>query len=185
MKNLTLSLAAAAALLVGATAANADDTTPVQRGPVAAFVDANNDGINDNAPDHDGDGIVNHADPDYQPLGLGRGRGAKGQFVDENGDGINDLAPDDDLDGIPNGQDPDFVRQGSGRRGGQGAGRGSRGAARAFVDADGDGICDNAQDSDGDGTINCLDPDFTQPVGAQGQGRGKGQGWQGGGRGAR
>ena len=46
------------------------------------FVDEDGDGYNDNAPDHDGDGIPNGLDPDYQ------GRGKK--FVDLDGDGIND-----------------------------------------------------------------------------------------------
>jgi hypothetical protein len=49
------------------------------------FVDANGDGYNDNAPDHDGDGIPNGLDEDYN------GKGKKG-FVDLDGDGINDNA---------------------------------------------------------------------------------------------
>lgn len=49
------------------------------------FVDANGDGYNDNAPDHDGDGIPNGLDEDYE------GPGKMG-FVDEDGDGINDNA---------------------------------------------------------------------------------------------
>ncbi len=81
------------------------------------FVDENGDGINDNAPDADGDGIPNGQDPDYTGAKQGNGRG----FVDENGDGINDNAQDFDGDGIPNGQDPDFVRpqDGSGQKRGQ------------------------------------------------------------------
>ena len=35
----------------------------------AGFVDANGDGYNDNAPDHDGDGIPNGLDEDYQGSG--------------------------------------------------------------------------------------------------------------------
>lgn len=79
----------------------------------STFVDANGDGYNDNAPDHDGDGIPNGQDPDY----VGGANGKKHGFVDEDGDGINDNAPDADGDGIPNGQDPDYVRaqDGSGR----------------------------------------------------------------------
>jgi len=82
------------------------------------FVDANGDGFNDNALDHDGDGIPNGQDPDYVRSGFGRGHG----FVDADGDGINDFAQDADGDGIPNGQDPDYVRpqDGSGRRMGNG-----------------------------------------------------------------
>ena len=51
----------------------------------AGFVDTNGDGYNDNAPDHDGDGIPNGLDEDYD------GPGKMG-FVDEDGDGINDNA---------------------------------------------------------------------------------------------
>ncbi|MFZ5946673.1 MAG: hypothetical protein ACOYU5_01745 [Stygiobacter sp.] len=49
------------------------------------FVDKNGDGYNDNAPDHDGDGIPNGIDPDF--------KGHKfhmNKFIDLNGDGIND-----------------------------------------------------------------------------------------------
>ena len=183
MTRLALTLMAAAALVAATTAASADETTPAVRGPAATFVDANGDGINDNAPDHDGDGIVNHEDPDYKPLGQGRGRGARGQFVDENADGINDLAPDDDNDGIPNGQDEDFVRPSTGQGRGKGLGRAGQGAGRRFVDADGDGINDNALDSDGDGVINCLDEDYVAPASPQGQMSGRGGAQGRGGRG--
>jgi hypothetical protein len=82
------------------------------------FIDANGDGYNDNAADHDGDGIPNGQDPDYVRSGFGRGHG----FVDADGDGINDWAQDADGDGIPNGQDTDYIRprDGSGRRIGMG-----------------------------------------------------------------
>lgn len=49
------------------------------------FVDANGDGYNDNAPDHDGDGIPNGLDEDYI-------NDNKRGFIDEDGDGINDYA---------------------------------------------------------------------------------------------
>jgi hypothetical protein len=62
-------------------------TPPVQHGP--GFVDENGDGFNDNAPDHDGDGIPNGQDPDYLGAKLRGGKNLKG-FVDANGDGIND-----------------------------------------------------------------------------------------------
>ena len=79
------------------------------------FVDANQDGYNDIAPDADGDGIPNGRDEDY--TGSKIRKNGKG-FVDLNGDGINDNAFDSDGDGIPNGQDPDFVRpqDGSGQK---------------------------------------------------------------------
>jgi hypothetical protein len=81
------------------------------------FQDKNGDGYNDNAPDHDGDGIPNGQDPDYDGAKQRLGNG-KGGFVDVNGDGINDNANDWDNDGIPNGKDPDFVRpqDGSGQQ---------------------------------------------------------------------
>ena len=54
------------------------------------FVDKDGDGYNDNAPDHDGDGIPNGVDPDYQGAKKRFGGKMRG-FVDANGDGINDL----------------------------------------------------------------------------------------------
>ncbi len=51
------------------------------------FVDLDGDGYNDNAPDHDGDGIPNGLDEDY--VGANKG---KNKFVDLDGDGINDNA---------------------------------------------------------------------------------------------
>ncbi|MBD3383884.1 hypothetical protein GF407_03055 [candidate division KSB1 bacterium] len=60
------------------------------------FVDENGDGLNDNAPDADGDGIPNGQDEDYEPprdgRGWGRGHGMHG-FIDEDGDGFNDNVP--------------------------------------------------------------------------------------------
>ncbi len=79
------------------------------------FLDEDGDGINDLAPDADGDGIPNGLDEDYVRVGNGRG---PGEFLDANGDGINDLAPDDDGDGIPNGMDDDYVRPADGSFGG-------------------------------------------------------------------
>lgn len=51
------------------------------------FEDKNGDGFNDNAPDHDGDGIPNGLDPDWLAL---KNKNAKGRFVDLDGDGIKD-----------------------------------------------------------------------------------------------
>lgn len=73
------------------------------------FEDKNGDGVNDNAPDVDGDGVPNGQDPDYTGAKNRAGNG-KGGFIDENGDGINDNAEDRDGDGIPNGQDTDFIQ---------------------------------------------------------------------------
>ena len=47
------------------------------------FVDENGDGFNDDAPDHDGDGIPNGLDPDWKKL-------KAEEFIDLDGDGIND-----------------------------------------------------------------------------------------------
>lgn len=156
-----------AAVVVKAEESQTDDTDTtdtIVHGP--GLVDLDGDGYNDNAPDHDGDGIPNGQDPDWvqgagnrrgalnhngwgRGYGKGAGRGMTGQgngvrgFVDENGDGFNDLAPDHDGDGIPNGQDPDFVEgAGQGRFAGHGPG---------FSDKDGDGTCDRRQNDDSDG----------------------------------
>ncbi len=51
------------------------------------FVDKDGDGYNDNAPDHDGDGIPNGLDPDYKVL---QQQGQEDEFVDADGDGIDD-----------------------------------------------------------------------------------------------
>ena len=62
------------------------DTSTMQRGWKSpgngrSFVDLDGDSINDNAPDADGDGVINHLDDDYVPQGTGRGQraGGKGQ----------------------------------------------------------------------------------------------------------
>ena len=126
-------------VLAGQTlqAQTCDSTGVRQGGRHLGFVDANGDGINDLAPDHDGDGIPNGKDPDYQRTGNGRGHG----FVDADGDGINDYAQDADGDGIPNGKDPDYVRplDGSGRKVMSGFGRG--GGMQGFGRSAGTGVC--------------------------------------------
>ncbi len=89
-------------------------TTGTCTGTGINFIDADGDGYNDNAPDHDGDGIPNGMDDDYTSRHGGRG------FVDADGDGYNDNALDSDGDGIPNGMDDDFVRgSGFGHHGSQ------------------------------------------------------------------
>ena len=52
------------------------------------FIDEDGDGYNDNAPDHDGDGIPNGLDPDWQKLNEEKRN--RQRFVDLDGDGIND-----------------------------------------------------------------------------------------------
>lgn len=53
------------------------------------FVDEDGDGFNDNAPDHDGDGIPNGLDPDYKKL-MRKLQNRNLPYVDLDGDGIND-----------------------------------------------------------------------------------------------
>ena len=55
------------------------------------FIDENGDGYNNNAPDHDGDGIPNGLDPDYS-----KKQNRKMHYIDANGDGINDLLQNND-----------------------------------------------------------------------------------------
>lgn len=59
------------------------------------FVDLDGDGYNDNAPDHDGDGIPNRFDPDWKR----RKRSGQAPFIDLNGDGINDHLQEGQMDG--------------------------------------------------------------------------------------
>ena len=104
------------------------------------FVDANGDGVNDNAPNHDGDGIPNGQDPDYVRTGTGRGQG----FIDIDGDGINDNVQDFDGDGIPNGKDSDYTKplDGSGRKMMRGSGtRGTASGMSGFIRGSGTGTC--------------------------------------------
>lgn len=79
------------------------------------------------------------------------GDGVCDNWVDANGDGVNDLAP---RDGTGN----QYGNRGSQRQGATGAGvRANAGQAQganqgaAFIDQNGDGVCDNYVDADGDG----------------------------------
>ncbi len=62
------------------------------------FIDINGDGYNDNAPDHDGDGIPNGLDPDWT-----KGHGKKMKYIDGDGDGINDLIQNSNQTELQNG----------------------------------------------------------------------------------
>ena len=66
------------------------------------FVDEDGDGFNDNAPDHDGDGIPNGLDPDYK----GPGKEKKKKFVDLDGDGIDDNIYNEGIKGRSGGMGP-------------------------------------------------------------------------------
>ncbi len=104
------------------------DPTDLQHGK--NFVDENGDGYNDNAPDHDADGIPNGVDPDYDGPKVRSGN--KG-FIDENGDGIND--------------NQGMKRGGKGKRGyGPGDGTGNSGVRPQ------DGTGNGAKAGDCDGT---------------------------------
>jgi len=175
MKRTALFLAALFVLFATAGTWAQTDTLkspPVQHGK--NFVDLNNDGYNDNAPDADGDGIPNGQDSDYVKPGAGQGAGVG--FVDENGDGLNDNAPDADGDGIPNGQDPDYVKpqDGSGIGQGKGQGKGFGRRIGGFVDEDGDGVNDRLMDVDKDGVPNCQDSDWVKPQDGTGAKYGRG-----------
>jgi len=54
------------------------------------FIDEDGDGYNDNAPDHDNDGIPNGLDPDWQKEKGQTGNQKRWRYIDLDGDGIND-----------------------------------------------------------------------------------------------
>lgn len=62
---------------------NTDQPGQTKAGHGQRFVDEDGDGYNDNAPDHDGDGIPNGLDPDWT-------KHKNEEFIDLDGDGIND-----------------------------------------------------------------------------------------------
>jgi len=81
-------LALAALAMVFALYSSDAQAQTVAKEHGTGFIDLNNDGYNDNAPDDDKDGVPNGLDADYV-----KGANAKGTgFVDLNGDGINDNA---------------------------------------------------------------------------------------------
>jgi hypothetical protein len=61
------------------------DTTKIAPSHGRHFIDLDGDGYNDNAPDHDGDGIPNGLDPDWQRRKGGRGRGRRFQYINFEG----------------------------------------------------------------------------------------------------
>ena len=92
MKNLTiiLTLFFTVLFLSGLSAQDSTKTQNGQQGQNPVFVDENGDGYNDNAPDHDGDGIPNGLDPDWIKLKKEQKKKESGRFVDLDGDGIDD-----------------------------------------------------------------------------------------------
>ena len=163
--NLFLTLAATLMAFLFTSTVNAQDSTMTQKKNqykkemrqgkakmmksqkgARGFVDENGDGFNDNAPDHDGDGIPNGKDEDYTGAKNRKGNTSKG-FVDADGDGINDNAMDADGDGIPNGQDPDFVRPQDGS--GKGKGKAMKGSGNGSGMSTGDCNCKGSKGNKG------------------------------------
>lgn len=82
-------------LVLAINSLQAQDSTKTENKPSPKvhgqhFIDRDGDGYNDNAPDHDGDGIPNGLDPDWQKLRAEKTKKKKHRFVDLDGDGIND-----------------------------------------------------------------------------------------------
>jgi len=75
------------------------------------FIDEDGDGYNDNAPDHDGDGIPNGLDPDWQKLNSEKKQ--QRRFVDLDGDGINDNVQTDEENRKGEGQNLHELKEGS------------------------------------------------------------------------
>ncbi|MCK9280533.1 MAG: hypothetical protein M0P71_07930 [Melioribacteraceae bacterium] len=144
MKKL-LSLAAVFALIFAYTNLQAQENPEPPKTHGTNFVDANGDGFNDNAPDHDGDGIPNGVDPDYTGSKFQKGKRA---FIDLNGDGINDNA----------GQGRQNKGKGTKGKFGPGNGTGNQGVA--------------PQDGTGNGAGNATGTN--DGTGSQQRGKGKG-----------
>ncbi len=83
---LTMALTMVAFAATSTFAQETQNSGKTQHG--SGFVDVDGDGYNDNAPDHDGDGIPNGLDKDWQKLNREKRR--QGRFTDLDGDGIND-----------------------------------------------------------------------------------------------
>jgi hypothetical protein len=87
---IVLTLFFAVMLLSALKAQDSTKTQNNQQGQNPVFVDENGDGYNDNAPDHDGDGIPNSLDPDWIKLKKEEKKKESGRFIDLDGDGIDD-----------------------------------------------------------------------------------------------
>lgn len=75
------------------------------------FIDKDGDGYNDNAPDHDGDGIPNGLDPDWQ--NMNKENRSRQRFVDLDGDGINDNLDSKDATQMEEGNNLHQLKKGS------------------------------------------------------------------------
>ena len=78
------------ALLSPIQAQDSTKTKTQQTKQNQVFVDEDGDGYNDNAPDHDGDGIPNSLDADWIKLQKEAKKKEARRFVDLDGDGIDD-----------------------------------------------------------------------------------------------
>ncbi len=147
-------------------------------------MDEDGDGYNDNAPDHDADGIPNALDPDF--AGARNGQGMPG-FVDLDGDGINDNVMNNRRGGRQNAAGSAVGQQspqGNGMQGGDGIGPGnsnprdSRGRPQ-----DTPGYQDNSENQNGESNPNRpgnpADPPGQGNPGGPNGGSGSSQGGQG------
>ena len=93
MKNMTKIFMMIIIIMAAASYLIAQDSTATnnaKKNQKAVFIDNNGDGYNDNAPDHDGDGIPNGLDPDWIKLKKEQKKNHNKRFIDLDGDGIDD-----------------------------------------------------------------------------------------------
>lgn len=93
MKSKTMIFMAVIFIMTGVSYLAAQDsskTNETKKNHNQVFVDDDGDGYNDNAPDHDGDGIPNALDADWIKLKKEQQKNKKHRFVDLDGDGIDD-----------------------------------------------------------------------------------------------
>jgi hypothetical protein len=139
----TLSFAALALILITAGAYAGQAQTPADDpGPTATckFIDEDGDGFNDLAPDHDGDGVPNGLDPDYERPLDGTGQ----QFKYQKGK-LNQGQPDE------KGFGPEGQRSNRNGMKGNGYGPGD-GSGTGIGPADGTGFGPGTGDCDGTGS---------------------------------
>ena len=101
-------------LTLNSLVAGAQDTTNTKTTVAThtqVFVDEDGDGYNDLAPDHDGDGVPNGLDQDWQKMK--RNRVHQNHFVDSNGDGINDNLQVEQIKGTQEMQHSLYMEKGS------------------------------------------------------------------------
>ena len=77
------------------------------------FIDEDGDGYNDNAPDHDNDGVPNGLDPDWKKEQGQKGKRNRWRYIDLDGDGINDNIQDNQTMETADHRQGDEQRKGS------------------------------------------------------------------------